>query len=258
MTLTGSDPFGISLLRRFPLVLTGVLLMGLLGLGATEGRAQVQIEQVQSVASQIEGATEGQVVVTLPGGDCAPAGEASCGSVDRSEILNLIPGGVPSLADNTSGNSAVIFQDGNDNDATINQRGSGNQASITQLNGDDNDASVEQGPGDGFPGKNNLAVIVQDGSFNETTIRQGGRDNVAGIKLDGNSNGITLEQTGSGNEYLLDFTGSGLGSRGGSTTHQVSQIGSNNQLVQVGENSMPFNVRQRGDGMRMIIRHGPN
>jgi hypothetical protein len=37
----------------------------------------------------------------------------------------------------------------------------------------------------------------------------------------------------------------------------VSQFGRNNQLVQVGENSMPFNVRQRGSGMRMVIRHRP-
>ena len=255
MTLAGSDPFAMSPIRRFPLVLTGVLLMGLLGLGASEGRAQVQIDQVQSVASQIEGATQGQVVVTLPGGDCAPAGEASCGAVDRSKILNLLPGGVPTLADNTSGNSAVVFQDGNDNDATINQRGSGNQASITQLNGDDNDASVVQEPGDGFPGENNLAVIVQDGSYNQTTIRQRGRNNVAGIKLDGNSNGIALEQTGHGHGYLLDFTGSGLSSAHRTATHRVQQLGRNNQLVQVGENSMPFNIRQRGSDMRMVIRH---
>jgi len=257
--MTAKNEIGAACLARGSvLALAGLLMVGLWTLGATGARAQVQIEQVQSVASQIEGATQGQVVVTLPGGDCAPAGEASCGSVDRSKILNLIPGGVPALADNTSGNSAVIFQDGNDNDATINQRGSGNQASITQLNGDDNDASVEQGPGDGFPGENNLAVIVQDGSYNQTTIRQRGRDNLAGIKLVGNNNGLTLEQTGKGNEYLLDFEGSNLGNPGSSEAHQVSQIGSNNRLVQVGENSMPFNVRQRGDGMRMIIRHGPN
>ena len=246
--------------RRAPLALAALLLAGLWALGATGARAQVQIEQVQSVASQIEGATQGQVVVTLPG-QCKPA-EAKCENVSRNDITGpgsgFIPAVTPALPTDPSGNSAVIFQEGDDNDATINQQGSGNQASITQLNGDDNDASVEQGPGDGFPGENNLAVIVQDGSYNQTTIRQRGRDNLAGIKLVGSNNGLMLEQTGKGNEYLLDFEGSNLGSPGSSEAHQVSQIGRNNRLVQVGENSMPFNVRQRGDGMRMIIRHGPN
>jgi hypothetical protein len=244
--------------RRAPLALAG-LLLAVWVLGATEAQAQVQIDQVQSVASQVDNATQGQVVVTIPE-ECKPA-DAKCEDVSRSDITGpgsgFIPAVTPALPTNPSGNSAVIFQEGDDNDATINQRGSGNQASITQLNGDENDATVVQEPGGGFPGENNLAVIVQDGSFNETTIRQRGRDNVAGIKLDGSSNGITLEQTGKGNEYLLDFEGS-LGTMGNSTTHQVSQIGSNNRLVQVGENSMPFNVRQRGDGMRMVIRHGAN
>ena len=245
--------------RWAPLALAALLLAGLWALGATGARAQVQIEQVQSVASQIEGATEGQVVVTLPA-QCKPA-EAKCEDVSRNDITGpgsgFIPAVTPALPTDPSGNSAVIFQEGDDNHAAINQRGSGNQASITQLNGDDNDASVVQEPGGGFPGKNNLAVIVQDGSFNETTIRQRGRDNVAGIKLDGNSNGIALEQTGHGHGYLLDFTGSGLGSAHRTATHRVQQLGRNNQLVQVGENSMPFNVRQRGSDMRMVIRHHP-
>ena len=99
---------------------------------------------------------------------------------------------------------------------------------------------------------------MQNGSWNQTTVRQRGQNNIAGIRLIGNNNGITLEQTGSNNEYLLDFTGSGLGNMGSSTTHRVSQIGSNNRLVQVGDGRMPFNVRQRGDGMRMVIRHDGN
>ena len=246
--------------RWAPLALAALLLAGLWALGATGARAQVQIEQVQSVASQIEGATQGQVVVTLPG-QCKPA-EAKCENVSRNDITGpgsgFIPAVTPALPTDPSGNSAVIFQEGDDNDATINQQGSGNQASITQLNGDENEATVVQESGGGFPGENNLAVIVQDGSFNETTMQQRGRDNVAGIKLDGNSNGITLEQTGNGNEYLLDFDGDDLGSMGSSSTHRVNQIGSNNRLVQVGEGRMPFNVRQRGNGIQMVIRHGAN
>lgn len=242
--------------RRAPLVLTALLLAGLWALGAPGVEAQVQIEQVQSVAAQVDNATQEQVVVTLQGA-CKPA-DAKCTGVSRFDVTGLIPGSTPALPNNVSGNSAVVVQDGDNNDATVEQAGFGNEASITQMNGDGNDATVEQGPGDGFPGQNNLAVIVQNGSMNQTTIQQFGKNNIAGIKLVGNSNGITLEQTGNGNEYLLDFTGSDLGSTGGSTTHQVSQIGSNNRLVQVGQGRMPFDVRQRGDGMRMVIRHGAN
>ena len=238
-------------------LLTGLLLTGLSVFDAPETRAQVQIDQVEAVSSQIEGATQGQLVVTLPGENCEPAGP-SCEGVSRTDVLDLIPGDTPPLQGSGSGNSAVIVQRGDNNDATIEQQGSDNEASITQLNGNDNEATVEQGPSDARPGRDNLAVLVQNGSFNQTTIRQRGQNNIAGIRLDGNDNGITLEQTGSNNEYLLDFTGSGLGSGGSSTTHQVSQIGTNNRLVQVGEGRMPFNVRQRGDGMRMVIRHDGN
>ena len=238
-------------------LLTGLLLTGLSVFDAPETRAQVQIEQVEAVASQLEGATQGQVVIILPGENCEPA-DASCEGVSRTDVLDLIPGGTPPLQGSGSGNSAVIMQRGDNNDATIEQQGSDNEASITQLNGNDNKATVEQGPSDALPGQDNLAVLVQNGSFNQTTIRQRGQNNIAGIRLDGNDNGITLEQTGSKNEYLLDFTGSGLGNMGSSTTHQVSQIGTNNRLVQVGEGQMPFNVRQRGDGMRMVIRHDGN
>lgn len=241
--------------RRATAALAGVLLVGLVAFGATPAQAQVQIDQVEPVASQIGGATQGQLVVTLPG-DCTPS-DATCENVSRSDVLGLIPGGTPSLSSYGSGNSAVILQRGDDNDATVEQQGSSNEASITQLKGSDNEATVEQGPSTKYPGLNNLAVIVQKGSMNQTTTRQRGRDNLAGIRLVGSNNGIRLVQTGSRNEYLLDFTGSNLGSMGSSTTHQVSQIGSNNRLVQVGEGRMPFNVRQRGDGMRMIIRHTP-
>jgi hypothetical protein len=236
--------------RLWAVVLVCVVAIGFLTAGATVTHAQVQIDQAESVASQLEGATQGQVVVTLSG-DCKSS-DATCDNVSRDDVLGLIPG-TPSLQSSNSDNSAVVAQRGDDNDATVDQQGSSNEASITQLNGDENEATVVQEPGDGVPGQNNLAVIVQNGSFNQTTIQQSGKNNRAGIKLVGDNNGIELQQTGSGNEYLLDFTGSGLGSSSG--THQVSQTGSNNRLVQLGEGRMPFNVRQRGDGMRMVIRH---
>lgn len=234
---------------------TVLLLVATAMLGLPSAQAQVQIDQVETVASQIGGATQGQIVVTLPE-DCEPT-EAECSNVSRQEVLGLLPSTPPLLGDGT-GNTAAIVQEGENNNATVEQTGAGNEAFVTQLGGNGNEATVEQGPSNGFSGLDNLAVIVQEGSLLQTTIRQHGRDNIAGIRLVGNNNGITLEQTGSSNEYLLDFTGSGLGSMGSSTNHQVSQIGRNNQLVQVGEGLMPFNVRQRGNGMRMVIRHNPN
>jgi hypothetical protein len=242
--------------RRFHwsfLLLAGLLLAGLVALVPSGVRAQVQIDQVKPVAAQIDGATQGQIVVTLPG-DCKPT-EATCENVTRTDVLDLIPGGTPSLPSNGTGNSAVVLQRGDNNRATVEQQGSANKTSITQLGGTDNTATVMQGPGSNLSGKDNLAVLVQKGSLNQTTIRQWGQHNLAGIRLVGNNNGIALTQKGADNQYLLDFTGSGLGKAGRSATHQVRQIGNNNQLAQVGNGRIPFNVRQRGNGMRMVIRH---
>jgi hypothetical protein len=236
--------------RLWAVVWVCVVAIGFLTAGATVTHAQVQIDQAESVASQLEGATQGQVVVTLSG-DCKSS-DATCDNVSRDDVLGLIPG-TPSLQSSGSGNSAVVAQRGDDNEATIEQVGTGHEASITQ-DGMDNEAVVKQKPGDGLPGQDNLAVIVQNGLMNQTTVQQLGQNNRAGIRLVGDNNGIELQQTGSGNEYLLDFAGSDLGDSS-SSTHQVSQLGSNNRLVQVGEGRMPFNVQQRGDGMRMVIRH---
>lgn len=233
-------------------------LVGLLALGATTVQAQVQIDQVESVTSKINGVTQSQLVVGLPEGECKPK-EASCEGVSRSEVLSLIPGGTPPLRNSGSGNSSVIVQRGSNNDALVEQVGSGNESSITQMNGSGNEAVVRQtgrpAGGGTLSGRNNLAVVVQNGFMNEAIIRQWGNNNIAGIRLDGNNNGVTLRQEGNGNEYLLDFSGSGLGASTSTRSHQVVQLGTNNQLVQVGEGSMPFNVRQRGNRMRMVIRH---
>ena len=53
--------------RLWAVVLVCVVATGFLTAGATVTHAQVQIDQAESVASQLEGATQGQVVVTLPG-----------------------------------------------------------------------------------------------------------------------------------------------------------------------------------------------
>lgn len=238
-------------------VFVELLVLGLIGLAAQPTQAQVQMDQAEPVAFQPSGVSTGQLVVTLPG-DCEPDG-ADCEAVDRTDVLGLIPDGLTTPVSSGSGNSAVVFQQGSGSDARVQQVGTQNEASISQIEGTGNDAVVEQTggtPGGGtMAGQNNLAVIVQNGSMNETALRQWGDDNIAGIRLIGNQNRITLTQDGSGNQYLMDFTGSALGSMGRSETHRVRQIGNNNRLIQVGTGSMPFNVRQRGNGMRMRIQH---
>ncbi|MEP0547081.1 MAG: curlin repeat-containing protein [Rhodothermales bacterium] len=115
--------------------------------------------------------------------------------------------------------------------------------------GNDNDASIGQ-DGDG-----NLAVLLQQGDDNFTSTLQIGSGNVIGVRLRGVGNQLGTQatpgvlQAGADNLYLLDYTGDGQ------TIAPTAQIGDGNQVVQIGEIDVPFGVEQRGDGMRMIIRH---
>jgi hypothetical protein len=127
---------------------------------------------------------------------------------------------------NVTGQRAIVRQDGVGNTATVDQR----------------DAS-------------NVAAILQRGNFNDTRVVQRGRSNAAGIVIDGNNNRLDVLQRGVGNRYLIGFRGDDLG---GSNGRRVSQQGTNNILVEVGQTSMPFNIRQQGNGMRMFIRHSGN
>ena len=259
--------------------LAALCLAVLLVFGGVPAHAQVQIEQVDDVASKIEGVTSGQLTVAV--------GEET-EDVSRGDVLGLIPGSTPSLQNGT-GNSAVVAQQGNQNDASITQRGRQNQVSATQQ-GNGNDVSVTQGGiriegGDGFlpppfssfpdipadnafenaegvpfrgeggrlSGEDNLAVAVQNGSDNATTIQQYGRENTAGIRLNGSENEVGLLQIGQGNEYLLDHTGSGLDLTG---SKRIEQFGNNNLLRQRGAGT-PISVQMRGEGIRMEITHTP-
>ena len=261
MTRTSANTSAAHRLRGAPLTLAGLFLFGMLALGPTSTQAQVQIDQVGDVSSQIDGATQGQVVVSLSE-NCAP-GEASCESVGRTDVLDLIPAIAPPLDGTDQGNSAVIVQDGAKNEATITQRGSQNEASATQL-GADNTTTITQGALSGYSGRasvlsgrsntggtGNLAVSVQRGRNNTTNIQQYGSENTAGIRLDGSNNEMGLLQVGTGNEYLLDYAGSGLDMAG---PNRIEQIGNNNALLQEGRGK-PISVQMRGNGIRMRIRH---
>jgi hypothetical protein len=220
------------------------LLLALWMAAAAPVQAQALIKQVPAVTSQVEGATTSQVVIEIT---------EENENVSRGDVLGLIPAGTPLFPSTTGpGSSAIVVQRGQENEATIRQSGSGNEASITQRgeqagsDGDNNVATLVQN------GANNLGVIVHLGNQNRTTLTQDGNRNVAGVRLQGTNNATDILQDGTGNEYRLDFEGTGLGMDG--TPHTVEQIGDQNMLVQVGQGTTPFNVQQRGDGMRMIIR----
>lgn len=241
--------------RRSVRALAGILVAGLLALGPMGAQAQVQIDQIKSTTSQIEGVSQSQIVIET--------GE----EVSEGEVTDLVPMQVPDLQD-ADGNSAVIFQEGNQNDATVEQIGTGNEASATQL-GSRNEIELMQ---KGTPGRigtnptvsealniaesiatggtNNLAVVVHKGDDNVTNVAQLGESNVAGIRLPGSNNEMDLVQAGDGNRYLFDAASdeslNGLDGR-------VLQVGNGNSMAQMG--GTPLNVRMRGDGMRMIIRH---
>lgn len=123
------------------------------------------------------------------------------------------------------------------------------QAAFDDLLGTNNNASIGQ-DGDG-----NLAVLLQEGDSNFTSTIQVGSGNVIGVRLRGVGNNLGTStdpgvlQAGADNLYLLDYTGDFQ------TIAPTEQVGNGNQVVQIGAIDVPFGVEQRGDGMRMIIRH---
>lgn len=110
------------------------------------------------------------------------------------------------------------------------QQGAGNQAALEQQ------------------GTAHLAALAQTGAGNTTRLLQHGHGHVYGAWLRGEGNAVDVEQQGTGNVYLLDFAGDGL-------RHTARQIGANLQAVQLGQNSVPFGIEQRGAGQRLVVRH---
>jgi minor curlin subunit len=105
-------------------------------------------------------------------------------------------------------------------------------------------------------GQANVAIIVQEGTNITTKASQIGQGNVFGVRLVGNNlvmqnaDGTdTVLQEGFENVYLLDFEGNDQ------LIPVSTQVGVDNQVVQVGQINTPFGVEQYGNGMRMVIIH---
>jgi hypothetical protein len=138
--------------------------------------------------------------------------------------------------------------------ASLSPGAGGNVALLRQMGydglvGQDNVAAVGQ-----FGGAN-LSVVIQEGAANTTSSVQAGQGNVVGVRLRGVGNHLGTAsqpgvlQIGEGNLYLLDFAGDHQ------TIAPTTQIGMDNQVVQLGNVTAPLGVQQVGNGMRMIIRH---
>lgn len=168
------------LTRGIKAFLVGAFL-ALVGAGPASLQAQVHIEQVETVSSQLEDVTQEQVVLNV-----------AEGNVGRGEVLGLLPMHARSVSVSESRTQAVIYQEGNSNEAEVNQRG-----------------------------PQHLAVVVHQGSHNRTTLSQQGASNTAGVRLQGSENDSMIRQDGTGNEYMLDFNGHGIGSAAPHTVEQI-------------------------------------
>ena len=88
---------------------------------------------------------------------------------NRHSILSQTYATIAGSSISTSGNTAIVYQIGQDNYAQITQVGRGNSASISQI------------------GNNNNATISQNGTGNQAVVNQ-----------TGNNQALSLSQTGNG------------------------------------------------------------
>jgi hypothetical protein len=134
-------------------------------------------------------------------------------------------------------NIAFIQQVGNFNEAIINQ--SENSGLLP------NAAEVNQ------QGYNNIASSSQNGNSNLSVIGQYGSDNSASLNTIGNYNLAGALQFGNGNTVEQDLIGNGL-------NFLIFQTGNENFINQVQnqQSSIPMQIHQTGNGMRLIIING--
>ena len=134
-------------------------------------------------------------------------------------------------------NAAMIQQVGSYNEANINQAGnSGIFPNVTEIN---------------QQGFNNFASSNQMGNSNITAIGQYGSNNSADINIVGNYNFAGVLQMGNGNSVQQDLIGDGIG-------YGIIQFGNNNLVnqVQTQPTSIPIQIHQNGNGMRLTIING--
>lgn len=108
----------------------------------------------------------------------------------------------------------------------------------------------------------NVAYVVQTGNANTVALNQIGIGNVLNLAQNGNLNQYEgtfsgdlnisiVQQEGDGNRLVQDISANGQ-------KFIISQQGLNNELIQVenGTNTLPYQVTQQGEGMRIVIENG--
>lgn len=104
----------------------------------------------------------------------------------------------------SKGNSAQVWQDGNNNSQATLQGGKKNSA-VTVQDGNGNIAGTLQ------VGKNNTAGVWQDGNNNLGGAAQFGKNNSSVVEQTGNNNLGGALQFGKGNQSFISQTGNGNG-----------------------------------------------
>ena len=209
------------------------LLAGMLAVLTVLGTVPVKAQETD-ISSSRTGMSSSEAVIEQVGAPERSTTIANATKVSVEPFLQTVLGQLQGVGPGVTALSESAPQHLNRQEVVVRQDGSGNIATVDQRNA------------------SNVAAILQRGNFNETRVRQRGRANAVGIVIDGNNNSLDVLQKGSRNRYLLGFRGDNLGRPG---TRTVSQKGSNNLLVELGQTRMPFSVQQKGNGMRMMIRH---
>ena len=125
------------------------------------------------------------------------------------------------------GNTAAISQFGSFNDVMLLQQGTSLHAIIEQLN------------------HSNAAHVEQKGSGN-FSLHQSGNENYFLGNILGLQTQATFAQQGNGNYLNSHLKGNGL-------KHEIHQYGEANYLEQMGFQSVPLIIHQRGVGMNVRI-----
>lgn len=126
---------------------------------------------------------------------------------------NQYGNGNDAYLDQVGGNSAYLFQSGNDNFADVDQQSvfagrSGTYAHTANVRqyGDYNRATVNQSGG---TSSGNDAYVTQTGDRNNSSIRQTGSEGFVRLTQTGDSNSFSITQGGYGNSVSLAMVGNG-------------------------------------------------
>lgn len=204
-------------MKRILFILTLLLLPGLV-LAQTSLK---NIKGLSSIASK-SSFSEQEVVTGFSAGN---VGNGLFQLLEHSDLSNLsysqnLLEALSEGMDNLT-NTAIVMQNGANNLAQVNQSG----------------------------GNSNIALLVQAGNNIQNTVTQQGNGNVYASKISGNDHRLDVSQIGNNNLYLLEYDSNKP------LQNTVKQIGNGLKAIQLGRTSKPFQIKEYGRGMNIVIRH---